>query len=484
MISMEMEDIRRALRGRWCWPAADVHIEGVTIDTRTASAGDAFVAIRGANFDGHDFLQAASHAGCITAVIDKAFFGVYGGERLPEEVGRLFGGGVIVVEDTIASLGYLAAEHREKVACARVVAVTGSNGKTTTGRMIDHILSSKFRGSRNPHSFNNCIGVPLTLLGVNQGDDYVVCEVGSNAPGEIDSLARIVRPDVAVITSVGMTHLAGLGSISQVAAEKGSLLNWTQDGCVAVVNGDSDELSAAVRSYDGRMIRFGVGDECELRMSDYEAIGELGQGCRFKINGHQQVTLPITGRHNATNATAAIAAGQVFGMEQSEAVEALADFPGAQMRQQWLVAGGVTVINDAYNANPSSLAAGVSVLCDCKPRSGGRRVLIVGDMLELGDAAEQLHRVSGAKIAARGVNGQGGVDFLIGVGQLGRYIAVGAREGGLDAAQTCEYDSVEALGGELSGLLAAGDIVLVKGSRAMGMERIAAAIGDLFGAGQ
>ncbi len=462
MIPMTMNEIRRCVHGRWCSEGVDVTIEGVSIDSRTARPGDLFIAIRGENFDGHDFLSAAAGAGCIAALVDSDGCQV----GLADESDRRFGAGIISVDDTVKALGLLAVEHRRTASVTTVIGVTGSNGKTTTKRMIDHILCRHFTGYASPKSFNNNIGVPLTLLGVNRNDDYVVCEIGSNAPGEIRQLTAMASPNIGVITSIGPTHLEKLGSIEKVAAEKASMLGLLADEALAVVWGDSDELNHASRAFDGRMIKFGRSEQCQLRLSEYRPVG---RGCVFEINGRLSVELAVTGSHNALNAMAAIAVAQRMGVDPVDAAADLADFAGVPMRQEWVQAGPISIINDAYNANPSSLAAAGEVLSSAE---GTRRVLIAGDMLELGDAAEEFHRQAGQRL------GQSNVDLLIGVGALGRYIAIGAQ--GADVA-TLGFDSVEEILAEIVDLLEPGDAVLVKGSRSMGMERLVEAVQKGFG---
>jgi UDP-N-acetylmuramoyl-tripeptide--D-alanyl-D-alanine ligase len=218
MKPMTLEEIRCGIRGRWLARGKDATITGVTIDTRSCRSGELFVAIRGERFDGHEFLAQSADAGCVGAMVaqDASF--------TPQVLAK-FPAGVIGVDDTISALGRLGAFHRRHVV-ATVLAVTGSNGKTTTKRMINHILAKKLKGSASPKSFNNNIGLPLTLLGVGATDDYVVCEIGTNAPGEIRELSEMAQPDIAVITCVGPTHLEKLIDLPGVAAEKASML-WS-----------------------------------------------------------------------------------------------------------------------------------------------------------------------------------------------------------------------------------------------------------------
>jgi len=457
MKTLPLDEIRRAVRGRYLTGGEVGEIAGVTTDTRLARPGELFVALTGERFDGHAFLPAAAEAGCLSAMVRLD-------PPVPCEVLDRFGGQAIGVDDTLGALGRLAAYHRLQVP-ATVVAVTGSNGKTTVKRMIHHILSRRLTGTCSPKSFNNAVGVPLTLLDVSPGDDYVVCEIGTSAPGEIAALARMTHPNIAVITSIGPTHLEGLGSIEGVAAEKASILHLLADGALAVVTADSEPLAPLVRASGVRTVRFGESDGAELRLTGYEGRGFTQ---RFQWNGRLWVDLPLPGRQNARNALAAIAVAGRFGIDREEAGAALADFDGAAMRLERIRCGPVTVLNDSYNANPSSVAAAAGVLAECE---AARRVMILGDMRELGDQAERLHRQTGRRIAATGL------DLLIGVGELGRLAAAEAAGRGPAVA---EFDSVDAAAVELGDLLREGDLVLIKGSRGMAMERLVEPIRAAF----
>ena len=457
MRSFTPEEIRRSVRGRWRWPAGNVIVVGVSTDSRTAGDGQVFVALRGDNFDGHDFLAQAASAGCVTAVVDQS-------AQLDEGLLAMFEGGVISVADTLAALGDLAAEVRSHLP-ATVVAVTGSNGKTTVKRMIHHILSRRLNGSVGVGNFNNAIGVPLTLFEAQAEHDYVICELGTNAPGEIGSLTRVVRPDVAVITSVAETHLEGLIDLEHVAAEKAAILGGLSPAGVGVVCADSEPLARAVKAYDSRLIRFGQDGSSELRLTGYEP---RGGGGRFELNGRRWVDLAVPGRHNAFNALAAIAVAQRFGLNQDEAADALGDYAGEEMRLETIAAGPVTIINDAYNANPASLLAAGAVLASCE---GKRRVLVAGDMRELGPDSARLHQSAGKALAALGL------DLIVGVGEMGGQIADAADRAGAAAER---IDSVEKACARLPKMLKRGDVVLLKGSRAVGMERLVDPIRSAF----
>ncbi len=449
MKPVSLEEIRRATRGRWLANSSDITVNNISTDSRTTKKGDLFLAIEGDNFDGHGFLAPAAKAGAVAGIIRRD-------REPPPDVTKLFTGGLIGVGDTVEALGDLGCYNR-KLSSARVVGVTGSNGKTTVKRLIHHILSKRLTGSCSPKSFNNEIGVPLTLLGINPGDDYVVCEIGSNAPGEIASLGKISQPDITVVTCIGPSHLEGFGDLQNVAIEKASLVGSLEKSGFAVVFADSEELNLVLRSHKAKFVRFGKSKNADLRLSGYES---QGRNCRFQVNGRFWVDLPLPGKHNAMNALAAIAVAQRFGFSQEEAAEALKDFDGVDMRLEWIGLDGLTVINDAYNANPASVSAAVDVLADCQTT---RKVAVLGDMLELGSAAEVLHEKLGENIAKRQV------DFLISVGPLGRYIAKGAQQAGLRAQV---FDSVQFACEGIAELLCKGDTVLIKGSRAMEMERL------------
>jgi len=478
MKAMSIDEIRRAVRGAWISRGGELKVASVSTDTRTSRPGELFLALKGPRHDAHEFLAKAAEAGCLAAIVRRD-------SCLDPRVSALFAGGIIGVSDTTEALGELAACHR-RASPATVIAVTGSNGKTTVKRMIHHILSTRHNGTCGPKSFNNAVGVPLTLLAVGPADDYVVCELGTSAPGEIAALTRIVRPNIAVITSVSPTHLERLGSLERVAAEKAAILAGMADDGMAVVTADCELLQPLLRAYEGiRIIRFGVRDAADLRLTGYEPAGGAQ---RFQLNGRLWVRLRLSGRHNALNAIAAIAAAQRFGFQREAAAEALADFEGVEMRLQPVEAGGVKIINDAYNANPASVLAAAEVLAQVPAE---RRVLIVADMLEMGEQAERIHLQTGRDIA--GVVGAPGaekhegpgcraapakIDLLIGVGELGRYIATGAAEEGME---TDSFKSVEQACRRAAGLLKRGDAILIKGSRAMAMERLIEPIRQAFG---
>jgi UDP-N-acetylmuramoyl-tripeptide--D-alanyl-D-alanine ligase len=449
MRALTGNELRQAIRGRWLSRSEPAPIRGVSIDSRTAGPDDVFVAIRGERFDGHAYLLDAARAGCVAAVVDL---------KTPpaNDVMNRFPAGVVGVGDTRDALLDLGGYYRSVIP-ATVVGVTGSNGKTTVKRMIHHILQTRLTGTCSPKSFNNEIGVPLTLLAAGAGDDYVICEVGASVPGEIMRLARAVKPNIPVITGVAPAHLEKMRCVEQIAVEKSSLLGWMGPRDIAVVSADSPPLEHALKSYESRLIRFGESPDAQLRITGYEWDGREQ---RFQINDRDWGSMPIPGRHNAINAIAAVAVAARFGFSQEDALAALADFEGVEMRLQRVEAGKIRILNDAYNANPASMLAAAEVL---SAMPGKRRVMIVGDMLELGEESGRWHADVGKKIA--GLN----IGFLIAVGEQAEILAEAANQAG---ATTRAFPTRDEAAAALGDLLRAGDVVLLKGSRATGMETL------------
>ena len=448
---------REAAIGNVAQPPSAVRREAatvsrVTIDSRKAAPGDLFVAIRGAQFDGHDFLPQAAAAGCTAAIVES-------GRAIDPAVAGTFAA-VISVPSTLEALANLARLHRQRLR-GHVIGVTGSVGKTTVKGMIHHILSAHKTGSAAPKSFNNNIGVPLTLLAAGEADDYVVCELGSNAPGEIAALTRIAQPDIAVITAVGASHLEKLGSVQGVAAEKVSILSLLEGRHgVGILWADSEVLRQAAGGCKTSLIRFGAAPDADVRLTGWESDG-LSQ--RFQVNDGPWFTLPLAGRHNATNALAAIAAAMQLGLSLEQAGEALATIAAVDMRLQARTAGDVTVINDAYNANPMSMAAAIDVLGRLQ---GRRRVFVAGDMRELGENSPRLHLELGRRL------GGTGIDVLVTVGALGGLIAQGAQETGGASLKIHRYPSAADAAAHVDEWLRGGDTVLVKASRGVAAECI------------
>lgn len=427
---------------------------GAAIDTRELAPGEVFFALRGDRTDGHRFLAEAKRAGAGMAVIDDEA----GAGELPQ------GLPVARVPDARAALARLASAYRQTLGPVRVVAVTGSNGKTTTVRMIDACLSAGLRGRCSRRSFNNDLGVPLTLLAVRPGDQYLVCEVGMNAPGEIEALSRIVRPHVAVITSVGRAHLERLGSIEAIAAEKASLAAHLEPGGLVVMPADSEHLRPYRERFE-RVVTFGRSPEADLRLG---GVGHGPAGVSFTINGREAFSAPVWGEHNALNAAASIAVAMRLGLDAPTIRRGLEALAPAEMRLAVERLGAVTLINDAYNANPDSALAALRTLAAIAP-PGARRVAVLGDMLELGEASERAHAEVAETLARERL-----ADAAALVGALAGAGFERLRRAGVEVEAFPDASPPNAE--RIAAMVRPGDAVLLKASRGVRLERVAEAI--------
>lgn len=425
----------------------------VTTDSRDIQPGDLFFAIRGARLDGHRFLAEAASKGAVAGVVEDPSFEPPSGHAFP----------LLVVDNTVSALGRLATYFRREVLPPGtiVIAMTGSNGKTTTKCMIDHVLRPTLEGRASPKSFNNQIGVPLTLLSGGQDDRYLIVEIGSNAPGEVASLARMASPNAAVITSIGQAHLEGLHNLDEIAREKMSLLDHVRGGGMAVVNFDSPEIQTRLRPPpDVRLVTIGFNPRSERRVVLLES---SMTGIVFVLDGRDRIALPLPGDHHAVNAAAAFLIARWLGLGAGEIIERLATFTPPPGRARILDAGEVKVIDDTYNANPTSMAEAVRTLSHATSQ---RRVFVMGDMLELGAQSPSFHRDAVHQVVSRGI------EVLVAVGpactEAARAIA--AQANGRTRVITCK--TADAAGALLDTVLQPGDTVWIKGSRALQLDRV------------
>lgn len=478
MTFWNLSNLAAVTGGRWLSaPPAGVVTSGVSIDSRAIRAGQAFIAIPGEKFDGHDFVDAAAKAGASVLIVSKSLQ-----PPLPSEGGGWGEGALstptLLVPDTIAALQQLAAAYRNELrdAGCRVIAVGGSNGKTTTRNLIHAALSATLRGTQSPKSFNNHLGVPLTLLAASTSDDFVVVEIGTNHPGEIDALGKIARPDAAVIVSIGREHMEFFGTLDGVASEEASLLAHVSPDGLLVLPGD-EPARALLEPHVQRLrrgqsvVRFGLSAGCDVRAARVKADAA---GVAFRV-GDVAVHLPLLGDHNAANATAALAVGRWMGVPDADAAAALERVQPVSMRLQARTVGPITLINDAYNANPESMARAIQTLASFPVQAGGRRVAVLGDMLELGATAPDSHRELGQSLGASSV------DLAVLVGRLSMFAAQ-------ELAKRWPPERVHAfaawtddLPAQVADLLQPGDAVLIKASRSIGLERLVPAIEARFG---
>jgi len=431
---------------------------GVSTDSRTTKAGDCFFAIGGENFDGHDYVADAFAKGAVCAVVSK---------DIDEE--KSAGKCLLKVEDTIRALGESAREYRRK-AGYKVVAITGSAGKTTTRQIIYHALSRRFGVYQSPKSFNNQIGLPLTLLGAAADDQIVIAELGSNHPGEISYLTRIAEPDIAVVTNVHPAHLEGFGDLQTIIQEKSSISEGLKSDGVLIINGDFDRLVNACRAKGLRFTTFGKSDGCDYRAGN---IRPDGPASRFTIDG-TEVYLPLAGPGNVENALAAWAVCSQFGLTIDDFAQAIETLSPVSMRTELLQIGTLTVLSDCYNANPASMRNALEILASLETASQHRKVFICGDMAELGGQTERLHVELGTSIA------QAGVQLLLAVGKFAKIAAEAAQANAeYDLKIKCFEDTISAYN-NLHEFIKDYDIILVKGSRVAKLEMLVEKLNELF----
>jgi len=456
----DAENLCKACKGSWLVkPNTQLNITGVCIDTREDLTDKVFIAIKGDNHDGHDHIQDAIDANARLIIVHR--------EVEPDtSAGEI---AIILVDDTRKALARLATEYRLSLTKTMVVAITGSSGKTTTKRLIDSVLKIASSGTAAPKSFNNDIGVPLTILQASPDDDYLIVEVGSNNPGEIDLLGEIVKPDIAVITSIGRAHLQGFGSIENIAKEKASLLKHLQPDNMAVINADSPILRKHINASDS-VIFFGNSADAHLRLTDRGH--DEGQSW-FEINNKDRFVLGLDGKHNALNAMAAIAIGRKVGLMDEQINAGLARCKPADMRMTRCDVGDITVFNDSYNANPDSMIAALNTFKELTQNSL-RRVVVFGEMLELGSQTSLLHQeVVDALIE---IDKHTEVDHVLLIGNAWTESINDLRkawgEHRVKFSTALDDESATCEAARISN----GDAVLLKGSRGIAVERVLDAI--------
>jgi len=465
---MSVEEVCRTIGGRFLKesPPSAVHVEptGASVDTRTLGPGELFFALEGARADGHVFVADALDRGASAAVVSVHRYVDYVD---PEELR----GPLIGVEDPLAALAALGARYRRRFDIP-FVAITGTNGKTTTKDLCAHVLSERFRVLKNEGSFNNHIGVPLTLLRLSREHEVAVLELGTSGHGEIARLCQLVDPYVGVITNVGPAHLASFGSVEGVAAAKGELLEYLGESDTAILNFD-DEMLAREQVHartKGKLLGFSLETDSPFR-GERLVLDRKGCG-RFWLRG-TEIELALPGRHNVYNALAAAAAGCLFGISMARIGAALQRFrPPSRRRMEISERGGVHILDDTYNANPVSVKAALDILVAYEIESGARRIAVLGDMLELGERAQEAHEEIGRYVVGRGT------DDLSTVGPLSEATARAARIAGMGEGHARHFGDKAEVYRHLKELLKPGDIVLVKGSRGMGMEEVVEKIGE------
>lgn len=442
-------------------PAARV-ISGISTDSRSLVAGQVFVALVGEHHDGHDFLDAAAFAGASVLVCQRGH-----GKRSSQNF-------YIEVDDTLYALGEVARHHRRRFSVP-VVAITGSNGKTTTKEMLRAILSLHYGSDAvlaNEGNLNNLIGLPLSLMELDARHRVAVFEMGANAPGEIARLTEIAGPTHGLITSIGPAHLEGLGSIDGVARAKGELFCGLPAQAMCLVNVEDERTVEQAADSAAARFNYGLGGRLWAEAVEMRGVGHLAFDLCTAAE-RTPVVLGLGGRHNVTNALAAAAVAVSLEVEVQTIAEGLGRTHAPPMRvRPESLANGVTVINDCYNANPASLAAALDLL---REGGDGRCIVVLGDMLELGDASGHLHEEAGRQAASLAPS------LLCAVGEQAAAVCRGARSAGLDEDVTLAAAGHHQAAEAVAAVWRAGDTVLVKGSRGARMEEVVRLLSDKAG---
>src|SRR6202045_3174291 len=440
-MKLALSKIAEFVSAEGVFPADEV-AQGYSIDSRTVGPGQLFFAVKGERLDGHDFVKQALEKGAVAAVVRKDQL-----SRYPQKA-RL-----LAVENTLVALQGLATAVR-KLWGKPLIAVTGSAGKTTTKEAIAHVLSTRFRVLKSEGNFNNHFGLPLMLLKLEPEYDVAVIEMGMSHAGEIRALAKIAQPEIGVVTNVAPVHLEFFDSLAGIARAKYELIESLPGSGTAVLNADDEYVSQFGRDFRGRVVTYGTRATADVRAENIQTRG--AEGSEFDVvmpGAREHARLPLVGEHNILNALAAVAVGVARGLTPSEAVGALATLAPPDKRGQVLQLGNITVINDCYNSNPKALNAMVDALA---AMTAGRRIVVAGEMLELGPAGEQMHRAAGQHMAGRKI------DVLVGVRGLAQAMVEGARLAGTRAEFVA---TPEEAGQWLARETRDQDVVLLKASR-------------------
>jgi UDP-N-acetylmuramoyl-tripeptide--D-alanyl-D-alanine ligase len=437
----------------------DRSISGYSIDSRTIQPGQLFFALRGPRFDGHEFIPQVLRSGAAGAVVEQAF-----AAAAPEE----WRSALVGVADTLGALQTLGREVRRQWG-KPLIAVTGSTGKSTTKEMIAALLSQRLRVLRSPGNLNNDYGVPLALLALEAEHEVAVMELAMSAAGEIARLARLAEPDVGVVTNVAPVHLQFFDSVDSIALAKRELVDYLAtrgERGVMVLNEDDERVRKFAEGFPGRVLTFGFSDKASFRATEVHSDG--GTGSRFRAvtpEGDEEYSLPLPGRHNIQNALAAISVASLYKIRPEKVREALSGFESVHWRGE--VLAGIctsTIINDIYNSNPLAMERMLDVLSAWP--GARRRIVVAGEMLELGPTSPELHRSIGYKC------GQSGVDWLLAAQGDAQFFLEGAREAGMSPERLRFFPNPKEAGEFCRALLAPGDVVLVKGSRGVHLETV------------
>jgi len=463
-----VRDVVSALGGRQISGSPDKPMKGLSTDSRTMPPGHMFLALRGERYDGHNFLAKAVDAGAAGVIMESD-------TTIPRE---LSGANlvVIVVPSTLKALGDLAMWWRRQWG-GKVIAITGSNGKSTTKEMATSILALKANTIKSPGNFNNLIGLPVTILSLEEDHKMAVLEMGMNMPGEIARLTRIADPDIGLITNVGSAHLEGLGDLNGVIKAKGELLRELSKESTAILNGDDESTVHLASTFQGPIVTFGLGETNQVRAGNIKKIGPFTQTFNIYMNTEMaRVRINLPGIHNVFNALSGAAIALCSSTSRELIVRGLADFRPLKGRFQIIdLNGGIRIVDDTYNSNPSSLSAALQTIKGLKAE---KQALVVGlgEMMELGKETARYHSDAGQLVAGMGVR------YLAVLGEHGRQVIEGACKGGMDITQTHLAANHAEMSDAIKANVREGDVVFLKGSRKVALDKVVEVLKGYFGA--
>ncbi|MCE1245952.1 MAG: UDP-N-acetylmuramoyl-tripeptide--D-alanyl-D-alanine ligase [Firmicutes bacterium] len=454
---IQMNEVLSWTGGTWTGMEKSAGLTGISTDSRTVAPGELFIPLSGENFDGHNYIDTAINKGATGFLSSK-----------PITNGHRDKGGIIV-GDTLSAYQEIARGYLKKFRIP-VIAVTGSNGKTTTKDLVTRILSEKFKIVKTEKNYNNEVGVPKTVLSIDSSTEALVVELAMRGMGQIRELSRIVEPDIAVITNVGESHIELLGSRDAIASTKGEILEYLNPNGFAILNADDDYYQYMSEKSPAQVISFGIRNKADIMLIKKEDRGLDGYNLIVAIESSiHSFNLPLMGEHNIYNALAGIAVATCLRMSGKEIFNGLESVKPTEKRMEInKTPGGWVVLNDSYNASPQSMGKALEVLRDLP--CSGRKIAVLADMLELGDIAPAAHNEIGRKAVECGVN------MLFTKGELGSCIAQGAKTAELNGELVHHLADSGAIIEKLRGMVEPGDIILVKGSRRMKMEEIAEAL--------
>ncbi|HHW32322.1 MAG TPA: UDP-N-acetylmuramoyl-tripeptide--D-alanyl-D-alanine ligase [Clostridiaceae bacterium] len=452
MLALKCSEILAAVRGVLLNGTPDAEITGVSIDSRKIMDGDLFIPIKGERYDGHDFIEQAVNSGAKAVLTSKDI--------------KIDGGSIVVIKvnDTKKALGDLAAYYRSKFNIP-FIGITGSVGKTSTKEMVACVLGQHLNTLKTMGNYNNEIGLPLSVLNLDSRYQAAVFEMGMNSFGEISRLTSIVKPDVAIITNIGMAHIEKLGSRQNILKAKLEILEGLSKEGLVILNGD-DKLLSGMRGLLGfRTKYFGTEEEVDYKAENIRLAGEKGSYFEIRIDGvDYEIYVPAPGIHNVYNALAAIASGIELNIPVDDIIKGIREYKPEKMRLNIIELKDIKIIDDTYNANPQSMEAALNVLKDVAGNS--RKIAVLGDMLEMGEWADQAHYGIGKLAFSKGIN------YIITVGNNAKKIAEGALNSGANPENVKTFENNAQGWNYLKELIMSGDVILVKGSRSMKMEEI------------